>query len=111
MTSLEELTAITTHDDNLERQYKEGKLIEAEEAAIIAVCMWLVVAENTKLQNELEKARYEIRVCRNQFKLFRLLSSLVVALERTAVYCSGNTVHIIVHRGMQLFIYRCPHLK
>lgn len=78
-TALEELTCITTHDDNLERQYKEGGL------AAVMPWVWLglsclrpsmvglaglvklfllctAVSENVKLRSDLEKSRYEIRV-------------------------------------------------
>ena len=37
MSALDELRTITTHDDNLERQYKEGQYNEAEEGVLISV--------------------------------------------------------------------------
>ena len=36
MSALDELRTITTHDDNLERQYKEGKYNEAEKGVLIS---------------------------------------------------------------------------
>lgn len=41
-TALEELTCITTHDDNLERQYKEGGLAAVMPGMGMA---WLVPSE------------------------------------------------------------------
>ena len=82
LSTLDELRTITTHDDNLERQYKEGERdIQFIDILTLIIIMpmlatytvWLnvasliiaintVVAENTQLNSALEKARGDIRV-------------------------------------------------
>ncbi len=62
--ALEELTCITTHDGNLERQYKEGQThrLHSGTSDLYTALLIAVVEENRKLNAELDRARNELRV-------------------------------------------------
>jgi len=66
--AFEELNAITTHDDNLEKQYKESESEHLTDNIIpltfIYMYIYKAVDENVKLTMSLERARREIRVCK-----------------------------------------------
>jgi len=60
--AFEELNAITTHDDNLEKQYKESKQYILDFKIHAYYYINIAVDENVKLTMSLERARREIRV-------------------------------------------------
>ena len=72
--AFEELNAITTHDDNLEKQYKESNKIYLPGIFnyILAAHINTAVDENVKLTMSLERARREIRVCTHEH-MYQLL--------------------------------------
>lgn len=91
MAALEELRVITTHDDNLERQYRESKLrVIQTSALLLAFYVCKAVAENTKLQMDLDKARRELRVC--TFDVTFTLDKVRCSLASTA--SQGAAVNI-----------------
>ena len=72
LSTIDELRTITTHDDNLERQYKEGEVtpiicdlhyqLFPPYVSFLHNDTFAVVSENVQLNSALEKARGEIRV-------------------------------------------------
>lgn len=79
LSTLDELRTITTHDDNLEKQYKEGQTIKIScLLPLIDACIFskTVVTENVQLNSALEKAKGEIRVSKAVYH-FRSLNHIV----------------------------------
>ena len=59
-TALGEAQNITTHDSNLERQYKQGMILCKK--LLFTILIPVVVEENSKLHAQLYRARREITV-------------------------------------------------
>ena len=64
--TLEELRTVTTHDDNMEKQYKESqslRSLNSEKCVFhLSLLLFAAVSQNIHLQSSLDNAHREIRV-------------------------------------------------